>query len=280
MNIQSTLKNASKILNSFNIKTPLLDSEVLLARAINKDRKYIILNLNKNINQNCLNKFNYLIKRRTKGEPIAYLLKKKEFWKETFYVNNNVLIPRPDTELIVEQVLKLFPFKSNLQILDIGTGSGCILLSILKERSNFYGTGIDISKKSINVCKYNTKLLNIKNRVKFYNSNVDNFIIGKYDLITSNPAYIKTISLKYLEKDIYCFEPREALNGGVDGFFQIRKVIDKAAFLIKKNGKFILEIGFNQKNKVCEMLKNRKFFINKVLKDYGNNYRCIISTKL
>ena len=280
MNIQSTLKNASKILNSFNIKTPLLDSEVLLARAINKDRKYIILNLNKNINQNCLNKFNYLIKRRTKGEPIAYLLKKKDFWKETFYVNKNVLIPRPDTELIVEQVLKLFPSKSNLQILDIGTGSGCILLSILKERSNFYGTGIDISKKSINVCKYNTKLLKINNRVKFCNSDVDNFIIGKYDLITSNPAYIKTLSLKYLEKDIYCFEPREALNGGVDGFSQIRKVIDKAAFLIKKNGKFFLEIGFNQKNKVCEMLKNRKFYINKVLKDYGNNYRCIISTRL
>jgi release factor glutamine methyltransferase len=280
MNIQSTLKNASKILNSFNIKTPLLDSEVLLARAINKDRQYIILNLNKKLNQNCLNKFNYLIKRRTKGEPIAYLLKKKDFWKETFYVNKNVLIPRPDTELIVEQVLKLFPSKSNLQILDIGTGSGCILLSILKERSNFYGTGIDISKKSINVCKYNTKILNIKNRVKFYNSNVDNFIIGKYDLITSNPAYIKTLSLKYLEKDIYRFEPREALNGGVDGFSQIRKVVDKAAFLIKKNGKFILEIGFNQKNKVCEMLKNRKFYINKALKDYGNNYRCIISTKL
>jgi len=280
MNIQSTLKNASKILNSFNIKNPLLDSEILLARAIKKDRQYIILNLNKKINQNSLNKFNYLVKRRTKGEPIAYLLKKKDFWRETFYVNENVLIPRPDTELIVEQVLKLFPSKSNLQILDIGTGSGCILLSILKERSNFYGTGIDISKKSINVCKYNTKLLNIKNRVRFYNSNVDNFIIGKYDLITSNPAYIKTQSLKYLEKDIYCFEPREALNGGIDGYSQIRKVIDKAAFLIKKNGKFFLEIGFNQKNKVCEMLKNRKFYINKVLKDYGNNYRCIISTKL
>ena len=279
MNIKNTLNKASKKLKKNNIKTFQIDSEILLANTINKDRKYIILNLNDEIKKFYLKKFNDLIDRRSKGEPVAYLIKKKEFWNETFYINEKVLIPRPDTEIIVESVLGMFPKNSKLQMLDIGTGSGCIVLSILKERPNFYGTGIDISKNSIDVCKYNTQLFNLSNRVKFYNSDVDNFILGKYDLITSNPAYIDLLSLKYLEKDVINFEPKLALNGGLDGFSQIRKVINKAADLIKKNGKFILEIGFNQKDKVKKILKEKKFYINKILKDYGNNYRCIISTK-
>ena len=279
MNLRTILNKASKKLKKNNIKTFQIDSEILLANTINKDRKYIILNFNDQIKKFYLEKFNELIDRRSKGEPIAYLIKKKEFWNETFYINEKVLIPRPDTEIIVESVLSMFPKNSKLQMLDIGTGSGCIILSILKERPNFYGTGIDISKNSIDVCKYNTQLFNLSNRVKFYNSDVDNFILGKYDLITSNPAYIDLLSLKYLERDVINFEPKLALNGGLDGFSQIRKVVNKAAVLIKKNGKFILEIGFNQKDKVKEILKEKKFYINKILRDYGNNYRCVISTK-
>ena len=167
-----------------------------------------------------------------------------------------------------------------MQVLDIGTGSGCILLSILKERLNFYGTGIDISKKSINVSKFNAKQLNLSNRVKFYHSSVDNFKIGKYGLVVSNPPYIEQLNLKYLEKDVVSFEPRLALSGGIDGFSKIRKVINKAGKLIKKNGKFILEIGFNQKNKIKKILKEEGFYVNKAIKDYGNNDRCIISTKI
>jgi len=116
--------------------------------------------------------------------------------------------------------------------------------------------------------------------VKFFNSSVDNFKIGKYDLIVSNPPYIELLNLKYLEKDVVNFEPKLALNGGLDGFSKIRNVINKANSLIKKNGKFILEIGFNQKNKVKKILKEEGFYINKAIKDYGNNDRCIISTKI
>jgi len=279
MNLRTILNKASKKLKKNNIKTFQIDSEILLANTINKDRKYIILNFNDQIKKLYLKKFNELIDRRSKGEPVAYLIKKKEFWNETFYINEKVLIPRPDTEIIVESVLSMFPKNSRLQMLDIGTGSGCIILSILKERPNFYGTGIDISKNSVDVCKYNTQLFNLSNRVKFYNSDVDNFIIGKYDLITSNPAYIDLLSLKYLEKDVINFEPKLALNGGLDGFSQIRKVVNKAAVLIKKNGKFVLEIGFNQKDKVQKILREKNFYINKILRDYGNNYRCVISTK-
>jgi release factor glutamine methyltransferase len=280
MNIENTLSQGTNILKANNILNPNLDSEILLCESIKKDKKYIILNSKEILNSKHLRNFNDFIERRKNGEPIAYLINKKEFWKDEFYVNKDVLIPRPDTEMIIEQVLKIYSKKSQLQVLDIGSGSGCIILSIIKERHNFYGTGIDISKKSIKVSKINAKQLNLTNRVKFIHSSVDNFKNGKYDLVVSNPPYIELLNLKYLEKNVVNFEPKLALSGGLDGFSKIRKVISKASILIKKNGKFVLEIGFNQKNKVKEILKKEGFYINKAIKDYGNNDRCIISTKI
>ena len=280
MNIENIMNEGINILQKNKIANPQLDSEILLSNSIKRDKKHIILNPKEILNSEQLGKFKSLIERRKKGEPIAYIINKKEFWKDEFFVNKDVLIPRPDSELIIEQVLKVYSKDDQLQVLDIGTGSGCILLSILKERSNFYGTGIDISKKSINVSKFNAKQLNLTNRVKFFHSSVDNFNNGKYDIIVSNPPYIEQLSLKYLEKDVVNFEPKLALSGGFDGFSKIRKVINKASILIKKNGKFILEIGFNQKNKVIKILKEEGFYVNKAIKDYGNNDRCIISTKI
>ena len=280
MNIENILIEGTNTLKQSGVSNPQLDCEILLSNSINKDKKYIILNPKQILNDGQLSDFKSLIEKRKKGEPIAYLINKKEFWNNEFFVNKDVLIPRPDTELIVEEVLKIYSKNTHLQVLDIGTGSGCILLSILKERKYFYGTGIDISKKSINVSKFNAKKLNLENRVNFFHSSVDNFTRGKYDLIVSNPPYIELVSLKYLEKDIVNFEPKLALSGGFDGFSKIRKVINKANCLIKKKGKFILEIGFNQKNKVKEILKQEGFYINKAIRDYGNNDRCIISTKI
>ena len=280
MNIQTVLNQASKILNNSSNASFKLDSEILLSEVIKKNRQYLILNSNEELKKENIKLFNYLLKRRKKGEPIAYLINKKEFWKQNFYINQNVSIPRPDTELLVEETLKLFNVNSKLNILDIGTGSGCILLSILNERKSFYGTGIDISKKAINVARFNAKMHQLSNRATFYNSDVDKFLIGKYDLILSNPPYIKQKDLKYLEVDIKDFEPKLALDGGKDGFSKITKVISKTSTLLKRNGKFILEIGFGQKNRILNILKKNNFFINKVLKDYGKKDRCIISTKI
>jgi len=280
MNIESILKEGINILKKNKIPNPQLDSEILLSNSIKKDKKHIILNPKELLNSEQIGIFKNLIERRKKKEPVAYLINKKDFWKDEFFVNKDVLIPRPDTELIIEQVLKIYSKDSQLQALDIGTGSGCILLSILKERPNFYGTGIDISKKSIKVSKLNAKQLNLTGRAKFFYSSIDNFKIGKYDLIVSNPPYIELFNLKYLEKDVINFEPKLALSGGFDGFSKIRKVINKAKILIKKNGKFILEIGFNQKNKVKKILKEEGFYVNRTIRDYGNNDRCIISTKI
>jgi len=280
MKIQSILNQGINILEKNKIPNPRLDVEILLSSSIKKDKKHIILNSQELLSLEQLDEFKSLVERRKKGEPIAYILKKKEFWKDEFYVNKDVLIPRPDTELIIEQVLKIYSKESQVQVLDIGTGSGCILLSILKERPNFYGTGIDISKKCINVSKFNANKLHLTNRTKFIYSSVDNFKIGKYDLIVSNPPYIELLNLKYLERNVISFEPKLALSGGFDGFSKIKKVINKAGSLIKKKGKFILEIGFNQKNKVKEILKKEGFYVNRSIKDYGNNDRCIISTKI
>jgi len=280
MNIENILDKASKQLNSLNINNANLDCEVLLSNTISKDREYLILNLKQNLDKKYIDFFYNLIERRKKGEPVAYLINKKEFWKETFYVNKDVLIPRPDTEHLIEEVIKYTDEDSKLHILDIGTGSGCILLSILSERKKFNGTGIDISKKSINISRYNAKKLKLNNRTKFYVSDVDNFLIGKYDIVISNPPYIENLSLKYLDRDVINFEPKLALDGGKDGFSEIIKVINKSSALIKKNGIFILEIGYNQKNKAIQMLKNKGFYIKKVLKDYSKNDRCIISNKI
>ena len=280
MNILKAINDATEVLKKNHICTAKLDSEILLSNVIRKERKYIILNSYKELKKEYFIKFNKLVAKRSLGEPIAYLIGKKDFWKNEFCVSESTLIPRPDTEILVDYVIKNTKQKSKLKILDIGTGSGCILLSILKEKKDFYGIGIDISKKCIDISKINASKLNLSRRVKFFKSNVDNFFHGKYDLIISNPPYIKKLDFKYLERDIIDFEPKLALDGGLEGISEIRKVIDRSSDLIKKNGNLILEIGFDHKLKVKKLLKDKGFYINKVLKDYANNDRCIVSTKI
>ena len=280
MNINFAISQGSKILKNKCISNSQLDSEILMAKIINKDRNYILLNSNNPLSKKELDKFYILIRQRSIGMPVAYLTNKKFFWNSEFFINNDTLIPRPDTEIVVENVLKLTKHKNKLNILDIGVGSGCILLSILKERENFFGTGLDISKKCLNICKINAINLKVGSRLKLFKSNVDKFNFGKYDLIVSNPPYIRKYKLKYLEKDVAKFEPKQALDGGLDGLSEIRKVIKKSSELIKKNGKFILEIGFDQKNKVINLLRKEGFYINSIKKDLAKNYRCIVCTKI
>tara|TARA_B100001540_G_C15697772_1_gene592341 strand:- start:71 stop:913 length:843 start_codon:yes stop_codon:yes gene_type:complete len=280
MKIDTAIKQANIILKKNYIKSSLLDSEILISKVINKSREYIILNLQKEINKYDYLNFQKLVTERSKGKPMAYLTGKKYFWKYEFEIGEGVLIPRPDTELIIEQVLKIYKYKKKINFLDVGVGSGSILLSILKEKKEFLGTGIDISKNCLNLCKKNAYKLKVKERVKLFKSDIDNFNLGKYDLIISNPPYVKKLDLKKLDKDIKDFEPYLALNGGLDGLSEIRKVINKATKLTKKNGKLILEIAFNQKKEVKKILMDKGFFIEAVIKDYSKNDRCIISKKI
>ena len=280
MDIQTAILKGAKTLKEKSILNSNLDSEILMARALNRDRKYILLNSLEKLSDKVLDVYKNLIRKRLSKKPIAQITNKKFFWNSEFNVSSDTLIPRPETELIVENALKLTKKKNNLNILDVGTGSGCILLSILKERKTFYGTGIDISNKCLKISKINALNLNVYSRLKLFKTNVDKFSLGKYDLIVSNPPYIKKKNLKYLEKDVSNFEPVLALDGGLDGLSEIRKVIKKSSELIKINGKFILEIGFDQKDKVVTILKKNGFYINKIQKDLENHDRCIVCTKL
>ena len=279
-NINNILNIGCKLLKNSLIKSPKLDSEILLSHVLNKNLKEIILDYDFRAKDNDVKKFRYLINRRMTGEPIAYILRNKEFWKYNLYVDQNVLIPRPDTEIIIEEILKIFKKNHKKSVLDIGTGSGCIIISLAKELPKIYGTAIDISKKAINVAKFNAKIHQLNNRIKFYNSSDDNFFKGKYDLIVSNPPYIDNLKIKYLEKDVVGFEPLVSLIGGQDGASVLNKVIKKSSSLIKIGGKLVLEIGYNQKYIVMDLLTKKKFYINKIVKDYSNNDRCIIATKL
>ena len=279
MKLKLAIEEVFNELKKSNIKSALLDSEILISQAINKNREFVLLNSNLKITQKEYFNLQKLVYERKKGKPISYLTGQKFFWKYNFKINDHVLIPRPDTEVVVETILNAFKEKNRINFLEVGVGSGCILLSILKEKKNFRATGIDISSQAIRVCNINAYRLGVKNRVKLFKSDIDKFSKGKYDLIISNPPYIKKLDLKYLEKDIINFEPKIALDGGLDGISEIRKIIKKSSELIKKGGKLVLEIAFDQKKEVKQLLINNGFYINSVVKDYGKNDRCIISTK-
>ena len=280
MNIYNAIKEGTKILKKNDVKFSALDSEILLAKALKKKRKYLILNLDKTLNKKNLEIYKNLINQRSNGKPVAYLTKTKDFWNSEFIIEQGTLIPRPDTEVLIEATLELFKYRDYANILDVGVGSGCIILSILNEKDRFYGTGIDVSSKSISLSKLNAKKFSLENRVKFIKRDVDNFCRGKYDLIISNPPYINSNKIKYLEKDVRDYEPKLALDGGLDGTFKILKVIEKASTLLKSNGRLILEFGYDQKIKILSLLKKRGFYINKIIKDYAKNDRCVISTKI
>ena len=279
MNRLNALNYGNRVLKSNNISSFRLDTELLLAKALNKTREELLTNLNENVNSNKLNKFNNLLERRKRKEPIAYIFSRKDFWKYNFIVNRDVLIPRPETEIIIEEVLKLIRPNSSKYILDIGTGTGCIILSLIKERPNSRGIALDLSKKAINTAISNAKLHHIQNKIKFINIDVDKFNYNKYDFIVSNPPYISSIKFKRLETNVREFEPKLALKAGIDGLKIIRKLILKSKKLLKKNGKLIFEIGENQKNLCIDLLLKNGFYVNKICKDLYSFPIVIVSTK-
>ena len=261
------------------IASSRLDSELLLSKVLSKKREEILINLEQEICRNNLSMYKELIIRRSQNEPIAYILEEKEFWSKNFFVNSDTLIPRPETELMVEKLVKIFN-KKKISILDIGTGSGCILISLLSELTNSKGIGIDISKKALNIAKKNSKRHAMQNRVKLLNKSLDNKFYQKFDLIVSNPPYIKSSEIKNLNEDIKKYEPRIALDGGNDGLDLIRKVIYKTKYILKVDGTLAIEIGNEQFKKVSETLIKKSFKIEEIIKDYKDNVRCIISTYL
>jgi len=280
MIINSLIKQGSKILKKQNIDSHQIDAELLLSKAIRKDRVFLLTNEEYKVSQKETSDYLNFILRRKHHEPLSYIIKRKEFWSLSFNVNHNVLIPRPETETIVEQVVRRFKGKGSLNILDIGTGSGCVLLSILKELKNSYGTGIDKSFKALTIAKKNSRKLNLLQRAKFIHCDVDNFNFGTYDVVVSNPPYICSRKIGYLGEDIKGFEPRMALDGGSSGLETITKVIIKAEKLLKTRGSLFMEIGDGQSRMVSSVLIKNGFRLVKRFFDYNKTIRCIMSTKI
>jgi len=279
MILENTINEASKTLKHHNIESHNLDAQILLAEIMGVSRDFLISRSKTYITKEVRQKYYNAIKRRIKNEPIAYITGKREFWSHDFLVNSFTLVPRPETELLIYKIVNYFKNKS-INILDIGTGSGCILLSILKELKNARGVGIDVSSKTIKIAKLNSNNLGLTNRSKFIVSDINKFNSGKYGLIVSNPPYIPYRDIRNLSKDIINYEPWVALNGGNDGLDLIKKVIYKSSRLLKKNGLFAIEIGNKQYTKVSNILNRFRF--REIGKEYDNNknVRCIITTKL
>ncbi len=276
MNLFELIKVGSNLLKKNKIKSHILDSEVLLSKTLNKSREEILINLDQKIDKQKILEFKKYLIRRSKNEPIAYILKEKEFWSKRFNVNKHTLIPRPETELLVDKLIRIYSGKK-ISILDIGTGSGCILISLLDTLKQSRGLGIDISKKAILTAKKNAQKFNLLNRIKFLSKSIDCIFNKKFDLIVSNPPYIETKDIKNLSNDIKKYEPIMALDGGNDGLDLIKKVIYKSKHILKIQGMLALEIGNEQIKKVSKILFDNNFRIKHVIKDYKNNIRCVLA---
>ena len=280
MNTYELLKIGSATLKENKIVSFILDSELLLSKVLKKNRQDLLLNLSQTVSKKDFLKYSNLIHRRSNNEPVAYILNKKEFWSKFFNVTKDTLIPRPETELMVDKLIKKYKNKKNISILDIGTGSGCIIISLLSELNNSFGVGIDISHRALKIAKKNAINHCIDTKIKFLNISLSRYFNKKYDLIVSNPPYISKREFKYLSEDIKKFEPRIALDGGNDGLDLVRKVIYKAKSILRINGILALEIGNRQHKKVSKLLIKNNFRIECVIKDFEYNVRCLIAKKL
>ena len=282
MLVNEAITFAEKELKKTNNLNSRLDSEILVSYLINIPRENIYSKLREDLQLDKIEKLKQLVNRRVKKEPIAYILNNKEFWSSNFYVDRSVLIPRPETEVLIDLLLSRITNKNKyLDVLDIGTGSGCILISLLKELTKARGIGVDKSSKAIAIAKKNSFLNKIDNRICFKNISLEQINFDKkFDVIVSNPPYLSNVSLKNLDFDIRLYEPKVALQGGIQGVDLLNKIIYLASKILKINGLLALEIGDNQFHILAKYLKENRF---KILKKYtliNKQVRCLLATKL
>lgn len=277
MNIKQALEEAKNILKSNNFEDSNIIAKELLSYVLKKDRVYLTINSDTALTDTEYAEFTKCIEQIIDGKPLQYITQKQEFMGIDFFVNEDVLIPQPDTEILVETVLDICKKydKQNLRMLDLCTGSGAIAISLSKIL-NTQVFASDVSTKALKVAEKNNVLNNSK--VEFIESNLFEQINGeKFDIIVSNPPYIKNEEIKLLSKQVQN-EPYIALAGGEDGLDFYRKIIDEAYKYINKNGYLCLEIGYDQKEDLIKLIKqNENYEYENCIKDLSNNDRCIVA---
>ena len=279
--LEALTKNYKDLLNH-NIQTAKIDAEVILADVLKISRVNLITKQNTVLDQEQEDLFAKLIKRRKQQEPVAYILNKKEFWNESYYVDKRVLIPRPETEILIEMLLKKVKDKSKaFQILDLGCGSGCLLISCLKEFNKSLGLGIDISSLALEVAKKNIQSYKINSRAKLLKLDLFKLDIKKkFDFILSNPPYLTSSEYRNLSKDVKDYEPKQALVGGFDGILYYKKIISFSKSSLKKNGFLALEIGDGQYKEIKKLLTNHSFRVLDKYQLIDGEIRCILASKI
>ena len=275
------MSSLNKLLYSEDSSIPILEKKILLKYILNTSNEEINISHNKPLDHIELNQYKELIQRRKKSEPIAYIINKKEFWKDIFFVDNSVLIPRPDSEIIIETAIKYFPdTNQNLKMLDLGTGSGCLIISLLREFENSQGIGIDFDKKALKVAKQNKNNLLNENRLKFCHADFSEFNTINYDLIVCNPPYVSTSSKDNMLRDVQDFEPEIALFAKENGLRCFKMVLDNLIKYENKKQLIIFEIGYNQLKPIQKLLKNTGFQLISVEKDISDIPRCIVTKRI
>ena len=275
------MSSLNKLLYSEDSSIPILEKKILLKYILNTSNEEINISHNKPLDHIELGQYKKLIQRRKKSEPIAYIINEKEFWKDTFFIDNSVLIPRPDSEIIIETAIKYFPdTNQNLKMLDLGTGSGCLIISLLREFKNSQGIGIDLDKKALKVAKQNKSNLLNENRLKFCHADFSEFNTINYDLIVCNPPYVSTSSKDNMLRDVQDFEPEIALFAKENGLRFFKMVLDNLIKYENKKQLIIFEIGYNQLKPIQKLLKNTGFQLISVEKDISDIPRCIVTKRI
>lgn len=277
--IKTLLSTAKQRLREAGIETDVLDATILLQKALNISRETLIKEPEKSVPNEVVVQFREMLARRINHEPIAYIVGKKEFYGRDFEVTSATLIPRPDSEVLIDAILKHLPKEEKIpiRVIDLGTGSGCLLLTILAEIEGSSGVGVDISPEAILVAQKNAQKLGLAKRVEFrINDWRTDEIRDGFDVVISNPPYIKKNDISGLHPNVYYYEPHTALDGGLDGLECYRQLARVIAQILKPSGMVFLECGLGQHQDVVEIFNQQKFKLVSFEKDLAGINRCII----
>ena len=279
MLIKEAIRKGMISLKTNNIQEPNLKSRLLMQYILNKPRQYMLIHDNEELTNKQEKAYLENIEKMIKGVPLQHITHSQEFMKMNFYVNENVLIPRPDTEILVEEVINIAKKTNAKKILDLCTGSWAIAISLAKYIENSQITAVDISEEALRIAKLNAVNNNVEDKITFVKSDLfENIVKEKYDIIVSNPPYIKKDFMKKLDKEVQQ-EPYIALDGGYDGLDFYRKIISEGYQYLKFKGYLCMEIGYDQKQEVFDIIKSQEKYSNTYSKiDLGGNDRIVVTT--